>query len=117
MNESVHTCICPNGHCWISSRPVSGGLHLVGISGEKCNACGLSPVTISETTYPWTAEKPTKPGWYRFKVEEGGEAALVQVTINGDGYLEATDPSAWIEGGDLVDTSMERWAGPLEPPV
>ena len=63
----------------------------------------------------WTTERPTKPGYYWWRLGSDGHAHLIEVTIDGNGVLQSHPPAQLIEAGRLVDTSGE-WAGPVEHP-
>ena len=48
----------------------------------------------------WTSEKPTQPGWYWWRLEQGKPEMIVEVR----------DPRY------LEDLREAEWAGPLEKP-
>jgi hypothetical protein len=50
----------------------------------------------------WTTEKPTKPGWYWWRPLSTDAPALVEVTIDGDGFLKSGPPANFIEGAARV---------------
>ena len=64
---SIYTLTCPNGHRWISDRPLSNGLHLIALESEQCTRCGETKKMITDSIHLWTTKKPTMPGkyWYR----------------------------------------------------
>jgi hypothetical protein len=65
----------------------------------------------------WTTQKPMKEGWYWFtNYKERTSVEVVEVKINGAGFLTESEPSAWVEGQDLIDATGEQWIGPLELP-
>lgn len=70
----------------------------------------------------WTAEKPTKPGFYWVKemrwIASGDQFAvpeIVCIVLSDDRlgfYVDVADERAWIELHEVTG----QWAGPLEPP-
>ena len=100
------------------------------ISIIKCERCRLMAVMLKSRleaaggswkpmgfgTPQWTSDKPAQEGWYWFRIVGDVDRTVIRVTLNGDGYLQAEEPSSWVERGDLDDTSSEEWAGPLEEP-
>ena len=63
----------------------------------------------------WTTNKPMKAGWYWWRKGWNEEPTLVEVTIDGYGFLKTGPPSNLIEGGALADASGE-WGGRVEMP-
>ena len=55
----------------------------------------------------WTTRKPTQSGWYWWRNRSNDEPTLVEVTIDGDGFLKTGPPANIIEGGTLADASGE----------
>lgn len=123
--QSVYCCECPNGHRWRSTRPQSGGLHLVGVSGEICKECGQSPATISQHTYAWTIEKPTVPGQYLIrplpqeKFMVGSEEIVSEQEYTIDYVRGQVNQGLCIFFGFSAITvagAGVEFCGPLEPP-
>jgi len=59
----------------------------------------------------WTTEKPTKQGWYWWRMKQSAPAVTELVTRYGELFDEFKKHSI----SDYPDGQIE-WAGPLEPP-
>jgi hypothetical protein len=61
----------------------------------------------------WTADKPTKPGWYWYRGGSDGHTVKVLHFIDDDGdgpYIATSE--------DLTLNDLDgEWAGPVEPPL
>jgi len=64
----------------------------------------------------WSTDKPVKPGWYWWRPLSTDTPTLVEVTIDGDGFLSTHPPASALKGGRISDTFgewTERVAMPL----
>jgi hypothetical protein len=61
----------------------------------------------------WTADKPTRPGWYWFRKDQNNNQLLVDVR-----KIEEQMTAAWSNGlSDVIDSLRGEWSGPLERTV
>lgn len=63
----------------------------------------------------WNNGKPTKSGYYWWRLGSDRTAHLIEVTIDQNGVVQTHLPEQLVETGFLVDTSGE-WFGPVEVP-
>ena len=118
MSDRIYTCICPNGHRWISASPFSSGFHLGRIASEPCKQCGQSPKEIEQSTEGWTTEKPKMPGKYWYRDVHG-----IPIVVRVYGQWTPTPTTRmdiWVEVPGEADCNVDdmngEWVGPLEPP-
>jgi hypothetical protein len=67
---------------------------------------------LDRLTPAWSADTPTRPGWYWFRDEPGDEPDVVEVFVV-DARLRVFD------GAEVVDAAEwgGEWAGPIPPPA
>lgn len=120
MSDRIYTCICPNGHRWISASPFSSGLHLGRIASEPCKQCGQSPKEIEQSNR----------GLDNREAEDAGEVLVPGCAWHPDSRSRrvygqwtptpTTRMDIWVEVPGEADCNVDdmdgEWVGPLEPP-
>ena len=67
---------------------------------------------LEECELKWSTEKPTKPGWYWWRITMWGKqfSKVYMVEANRHGEL-------YISGLEIIDNINGQWAGPIELPT
>jgi hypothetical protein len=60
----------------------------------------------------WTLDKPTKEGWYWFRMDTGEKRMVIVYVISADRMVAVGDEN---EGHPALQKGA--WYGPLEPPA
>jgi hypothetical protein len=69
---------------------------------------------IAQLQLKWTTEKPTRPGWYWWRMDAGDCIVEIDRDAHDNDSLYMLEPGP--DGGVSLDILTGQWAGPIEPP-